>query len=74
MKSIGTERNACIQLLNNELASPFNLGKGHAQGDSSSPILDNLAPQIQIFSIEFDEVPSNPSLVETLAAPNFYKG
>ncbi len=32
----------------------FELGKGHAQGDSPSPLLYNLAAQIQIFKIEFN--------------------
>jgi hypothetical protein len=54
LKSIGTGRNACIQLEQDMLSDPFNLGRGHAQGDSPSPILYNLAAQIQIFRLELD--------------------
>jgi hypothetical protein len=52
--AIGTGRNACIRFGNDELSESFDLGKGHAQGDSLSPILYNLAAQIQIFRIELD--------------------
>jgi hypothetical protein len=52
--AIGTGRNACIRFGNDELSESFDLGKGHAQGDSPSPILYNLAAQIQIFRIELD--------------------
>jgi hypothetical protein len=54
LKSIGTNRKACIQLENNITTDTFDLGKGHAQGDSPSPLLYNLAAQIQIFKIEFN--------------------
>jgi hypothetical protein len=54
LKSIGTGRSACIQLEPDLLSDPFDLGRGHAQGDSPSPILYNLAAQIQIFRIELD--------------------
>jgi hypothetical protein len=79
LKSIGTRRNACIQLEPNLLSDPFNLGRGHAQGDSPSPILYNLAAQIQIFRIELDAeiesigpVAADPIL--ELAPPHRYKG
>ncbi len=61
------------------LSDPFNLGRGHAQGDSPSPILYNLAAQIQIFRIELDSeiesigpVAADPIL--ELAPPHRYKG
>jgi hypothetical protein len=55
LKSIGTNRMACIQLENGEVSDTFNLDKGHAQGDSPSPLLYNLAAQIQIFKIELND-------------------
>ncbi len=55
LKSIGTNRKACIQLENGEISDTFNLDKGHAQGDSPSPLLYNLAAQIQIFKIELND-------------------
>ncbi len=55
LKSIGTNRMACIQLENREISDTFNLDKGHAQGDSPSPLLYNLAAQIQIFKIELND-------------------
>jgi hypothetical protein len=54
LKSIGTNRMACIQLEDGKVSDPFNLDKGHAQGDSPSPLLYNLAAQIQIFKIELN--------------------
>ncbi len=42
LKSIGTGRFACIQLENDSITDNFELGKGHAQGDSPSPLLYNL--------------------------------
>ena len=52
LKSIGTGRNACIILGQNTYSSCFDLGKGHAQGDSPSPLLYNFAAQILLFKIE----------------------
>jgi hypothetical protein len=52
LKSIGTGRLACIQLDQGIISDTFELGRGHAQGDSPSPLLYNLAAQIQIFKIE----------------------
>jgi hypothetical protein len=52
LKSIGTGRLACIQLDQEVVSDTFELGRGHAQGDSPSPLLYNLAAQIQIFKIE----------------------
>ncbi len=79
LKSIGTGRNACIQLGPNLLSDPFNLGRGHAQGDSPSPILYNLAAQIQIFRIELDPLiesvgPDAADPILELAPPHRYKG
>jgi hypothetical protein len=79
LKSIGTNRSACIQLTDNVLSESFELGKGHAQGDSPSPILYNLAAQIQIFRIEFDSnvkrlIPSEEAPREDLAPALRYKG
>jgi hypothetical protein len=55
LRSIGTQRTACVALNNGVLSATFPLGKGHAQGDSPSPLLYNLAAQIQIFRLEFNE-------------------
>jgi hypothetical protein len=52
--TIGTGRTACIQYSPGINSEEFSLEKGHAQGDSPSPILYNLAAQIIIFRIELD--------------------
>ncbi len=77
--AIGTGRSACIRLLDGVLTPNFDLEKGHAQGDSPSPLLYNLAAQIQIFKIELDDnieaiVPPNVNPVHELAPLGFYKG
>ena len=54
LKSIGTGRTACIILGQGTMGDIFNLGKGHAQGDSPSPLLYNFAAQILLFKIELD--------------------
>jgi hypothetical protein len=54
LTAIGTCRTACIRLEDGTLSANFDLGKGHAQGDSPSPLLYNLAAQIQIFKLELD--------------------
>ncbi len=78
LKSIGTGRFACIQLENDSITDNFELGKGHAQGDSPSPLLYNLAVQIQIFKIELN--PNIPKIMNeeieiarNLLPPQFYK-
>jgi hypothetical protein len=52
LKSIGIGRTACILTESGALSQPFKLGKGHAQGDSPSPLLYNFAQQIMLFKIE----------------------
>ncbi len=79
LRSIGTNRSARILLADGNLSDPFGLEKGHAQGDSPSPLLYNLAAQIQIFRIELDPalvpaIPSNPNPIEALAPVTNYKG
>jgi len=54
LKTIGTGRSAQIIFEHNALSDPFNLGRGHAQGDSPSPFLYNMATQICIWKIELD--------------------
>ncbi len=54
LKAIGTGRTAQISLSHDALSVAFQLGKGHAQGDCPSPLLYNLAAQIQIFKLEFN--------------------
>jgi hypothetical protein len=54
LKSIGTNRTACIILGPSEHSPTFPLEKGHAQGDSPSPLLYNFAAQILLFRIELD--------------------
>ncbi len=54
LSSIGTGRNAAVRLADDKLSPAFDLGRGHAQGDSPSPILYNLAAQIVIFKIELN--------------------
>ena len=54
LKSIGTGRSACVILGQNLTSEKFNFGKGHAQGDSPSPLLYNFAAQILLFKIELD--------------------
>jgi Reverse transcriptase (RNA-dependent DNA polymerase) len=55
LKSIGTGRNARILLGGGgEATENFDLCKGHAQGDSPSPLLFNFAQQIMLFKLELD--------------------
>jgi len=54
LKTIGTGRSAQLILENNTLSEPFELGRGHAQGNSPSPFLYNMAAQICIWKIELD--------------------
>ena len=54
LKSIGTGRSACVSLENGNQTDFFSLEKGHAQGDSPSPLLYNFAAQILLFKIELD--------------------
>jgi hypothetical protein len=54
LESIGTGRTAKIILDDGTYGPTFTLGKGHAQGDSQSPLLFNFAQQIQIFAIELN--------------------
>ena len=54
LKSIGTRRSACVILRQNLTSEKFILGKGHAQGDSPSPLLYNFAAQILLFKIELE--------------------
>ena len=55
LKSIGTGRKACIITSPGEMSESFELEKGHAQGDSPSPLLYNFAAQILLFKIELDK-------------------
>ena len=54
LATIGTNRNAQIILGDENLSAPFSLEKGHAQDDSPSPFLYNMAAQICIWKIELD--------------------
>ncbi len=54
LATIGTGRNAQLILSNDELSLAFQLEKGHAQGDSPSPLLYNMAAQICIWKIELE--------------------
>ncbi len=54
LRSIGTGRTACIGIGYDAYSETFPLGKGHAQGDSPSLLLYNLAAQIVIFKIELN--------------------
>jgi hypothetical protein len=55
LQSIGTGRTAKIILDDGTYSPAFKLGKGHAQGDSPSPLLFNFAQQVQIFAIEMNK-------------------
>ena len=54
LKSFGTGRSACAILGQNLTSEKFNLGKGHMQGNSPSPLLYNFAAQILLFKNELD--------------------
>jgi hypothetical protein len=54
LKTIGTNRKACVLLNNGNASAIFQLLKGTAQGDCPSPIIYNICAQILIFKIELD--------------------
>jgi hypothetical protein len=51
---IGTNRKACIILENNMYSSFFDLERGNAQGDTTSPYIFNIGYQIILFKLNFD--------------------
>ena len=54
LKSIGTGRSACIIMGPGELSDTFPLEKGHAQGDSPSPLLYNFVDLVLQFVSQSD--------------------
>jgi Reverse transcriptase (RNA-dependent DNA polymerase) len=54
LKTIGTNRKACVILENGKVSNIFDLMKGTAQGDCPSPIIYNICAQILLFKIELD--------------------
>ena len=52
LKSIGTGRSACVSLENGGQTNYFDLEKGHAQGDSPSPLLYNFAAQSKSYFLK----------------------
>jgi hypothetical protein len=54
LRTIGTNRKACVILGNGETSNIFDLLKGTAQGDCPSPIIYNICAQVLIFKIELD--------------------
>jgi len=51
---IGTNRRACIILENDMYSDYFNLDRGNAQGDTTSPYIFNTGYQILLLKINFD--------------------
>ncbi len=51
---IGTNRRACIILENDLYSKFFDLERGNAQGDTTSPYIFNIGYQILIFKINYD--------------------
>ncbi len=51
---IGTNRRACIILENGLFSDYFDLERGNAQGDTTSPYIFNIGYQILIFKINYD--------------------
>jgi hypothetical protein len=51
---IGTNRRACIILENDMYSDYFNLERGNAQGDTTSPYIFNIGYQILLLKINFD--------------------
>jgi hypothetical protein len=51
---IGTNRRACLILENEVNSTFFDLERGNAQGDTSSPYIFNLGYQILLFKLAFD--------------------
>ena len=69
LKSIGTGRSACVSLKNGGQTNFFGLEKGHAQGDSPSPLLYNFAVQILLFKIELEKTIKPIRLIKALPGP-----
>jgi hypothetical protein len=80
LATLNRYRQECLYTVSKQrTVGSFELAKGHAQGDSPSPILYNLAAQIQIFLIELDDTlqPVIPPTVfprNELAPSKYYKG
>ena len=68
LAAIGTHRKARISLGEGKFTNYFCLGRGHAQGDSPSPLLYNFAAQILLFKIEL-----TPS-IERIRNHDFFPG
>ncbi len=51
---IGTNRKACIILENGLYSSFFNLERGNAQGNTTSPYIFNIGYQILLFKLNYD--------------------
>jgi hypothetical protein len=67
LNTLGTGRQACIILENEILTDFFDLERGNAQGDTTSPFCFNLGYQILLFKLNFDlqilggiEIPAEP--------------
>jgi len=54
IKTIATNRLACIILPNGLVSANFPLERGNAQGDSPSPLLFNIANQILLLKLDLD--------------------
>ena len=52
LETLGNNRTACISFEDGSHSKPIELGRGRAQGNTSSPIEYNMAQQIVIFKIE----------------------
>jgi hypothetical protein len=64
---IGTNRRACIILENGQYSTYFDLERGNAQGDTTSPYIFNIGYQILIFKMNYDL--QIPGLIEPPDVP-----
>ncbi len=69
LETLGNNRTACIAFEDGSHSQPIKLGRGRAQGNTSSPIEYNMAQQIVIFKIELCPEVASVYLNHTIARP-----
>ncbi len=72
LETLGNNRTTCIAFEDGSHSKPIKLGRGRAQGNTSSPIEYNMAEQIVIFKIELCPEIASVYVSHTIARPYLY--